>query len=168
MKPIAELQTFLGVTADGLWGPKSQAALDAVLHPPVADGEHSGKASTFADMADVEAFQRCKGEGHSDQYCFRFGDNGIGCYGDNTAQEHTPMCAIIPEDMEARWGSVNAAKHQKVLVTVNGKTAECIVGDRMPRRANVKNGAVIDLNPATVKALGLQPPFMLPCVWKWA
>ncbi len=35
MKSIAELQEFVGVTADGVWGPKSQAALDAILHPVV-------------------------------------------------------------------------------------------------------------------------------------
>lgn len=37
MPTIKELQTFLGVTADGAWGPKSQAALDSVLHPKPTD-----------------------------------------------------------------------------------------------------------------------------------
>lgn len=32
MRTVKELQEFLGVASDGLWGPKSQAALDAVLH----------------------------------------------------------------------------------------------------------------------------------------
>ncbi len=35
MPTIKELQAFLGVTADGIFGPKSQAALDAVLHPTI-------------------------------------------------------------------------------------------------------------------------------------
>ena len=34
MRTIKELQDFLGVTADGIWGKQSQAALDAVLRPP--------------------------------------------------------------------------------------------------------------------------------------
>lgn len=39
MVTIKELQEFLGVTADGIFGPKSQAALDAVLHPKPIDPE---------------------------------------------------------------------------------------------------------------------------------
>lgn len=31
MRTVKELQEFLGVSADGAWGPKSQSALDAVL-----------------------------------------------------------------------------------------------------------------------------------------
>jgi hypothetical protein len=36
---IQQIQTILGVTPDGAWGPKSQAALESVLHPasPAAD-----------------------------------------------------------------------------------------------------------------------------------
>jgi peptidoglycan LD-endopeptidase CwlK len=33
MKTIRELQEFVGVTSDGAWGPKSQAALDSIIHP---------------------------------------------------------------------------------------------------------------------------------------
>ncbi len=42
MKTIKELQEFLGVTTDGVWGPKSQDALDSVIHPKasvVLDGK---------------------------------------------------------------------------------------------------------------------------------
>lgn len=35
-RTVKELQDFLGVKADGIWGPKSQAALDVVLRPPTA------------------------------------------------------------------------------------------------------------------------------------
>lgn len=35
MRTIKELQEFIGVTADGVWGPKSQAALDVILRPVV-------------------------------------------------------------------------------------------------------------------------------------
>lgn len=53
MRTIKELQEFLGVTADGQWGPKSQAALDAVLHPqpsetPVSNGEKVDERSEKA------------------------------------------------------------------------------------------------------------------------
>lgn len=35
MATIADIQRLLGVAPDGKWGPRSQAALDAVLHPAV-------------------------------------------------------------------------------------------------------------------------------------
>lgn len=41
MRTVKELQEFLGVEADGLWGPKSQAELDNVLLHPVGNGEYS-------------------------------------------------------------------------------------------------------------------------------
>jgi hypothetical protein len=38
----------------------------------------------------------------------------------------------------------------------------------MPYRANIKNGAGIDLNPGFANAFGVTPPFMLHGVeWEW-
>lgn len=122
------------------------------------------RASSFADPADVEAFYKCKAQGHSDEYCFRFGDNGIGCWNHKTAQTHTPMVAI-PRDEWTRAGKRGGAK---VRVTFNGKTVDAILGDTMPSYANITNGCGIDLNPATAMALGLEPPFIVEGVqWEW-
>ena len=55
-------------------------------------------ASSFADLADVEAFKKAKAKGLTDQEAFKVGDNGVGAWGDFTAQEDTPMCALPPED----------------------------------------------------------------------
>jgi lysozyme family protein len=41
MRTVKELQEFLGVTSDGQWGPKSQEALDTVLHPSRSSNEYS-------------------------------------------------------------------------------------------------------------------------------
>lgn len=117
------------------------------------------KASSFADLADLRAFKRCKAEGKTDLQCFAVGDNGIGCYGDLTAQEHTPMCALPPETMKLLWGSKAKARHQKVIVMHESDSITCIVADVMPSRWYIKNGCGIDLNPAAAKALGLRPPF---------
>jgi len=38
----------------------------------------------------------------------------------------------------------------------------------MPRKRNIRNGAVIDLNPAACKALGLNPPIKIRASWKFA
>jgi hypothetical protein len=163
MTTIQSIQTLLGVTPDGLWGPKSQAALDALIHAP-ASGEHLVRASSFADPADVQAFRRCKARGKSDRECFKVGDNGIGKWGDDTTAPR-PMCALPPED----WAPLGAeARGAKVRVRANGRETICELRDTMPHRANIKNGAGIDLNPAACAALGLTPPIMVAATWEWA
>lgn len=165
---IKAIQEILGVTADGIWGKQTQGALETILYPTLrAENIHHVKASSFADPADVKAFKKCKGQGKSDQQCFKVGDNGIGCWGDSTAEDSGPSCALPPEDMEEKWGSVKGAKHKRVEVAGNGKTVVCVLKDRMPRRANIKNKAGIDLNPDAVRALGLEPPIMISATWKW-
>lgn len=125
---------------------------------------HNVKASSFADPTDVAAFRRCKAQGKSDQECFAVGDNGIGKWGDDTTA-NVPMCALPPDD----WLSFGAAaRGKKVLVIANGKEVVCELRDTMPSRANIKNGAGIDLNPAAVKALGLTPPILVNATWQWA
>lgn len=127
---------------------------------------HSVIASSFADPADVSAFRRCKAAGKSDRECFKVGDNGIGCWGDDTTGD-APMCALPPDDMIARFGSVDAAKHRRVLVTVGDKTVSCVLADRMPWKTNIRNGCGIDLSPAACKALGLKPPVRVRASWRW-
>ena len=122
---------------------------------------HRSIASSFADPADVKAFKKCKLTGKTDLQCFAVGDNGIGQFGANTAQLHTPMCALHKNDMIAKWGSVNGAAHKKVDVWVKGKTVRCSVEDRMSAPGR------IDLNPAAAKVLDLNPPFLVDCVWQW-
>jgi hypothetical protein len=55
------------------------------------------KASSFADPADIKAFRRCKAAGHTDQYCFSKGDNGIGAWGGDTTSDF-PLCALPRDD----------------------------------------------------------------------
>jgi hypothetical protein len=157
---LAKIQKLLGVEPDGFWGPISQEALSHECD--IGGGEFDAVASSFADPADVQAFQVCKVQGKSDQACFKLGDNGIGQFGRITAQTHTPMVAIHKDDMIARWGSVDAAAHRVVIVTIRGKTIRATVEDRLgvPGR--------IDLNPAAAKQFGLEPPFLeRDCRWRW-
>jgi hypothetical protein len=170
----AKIQAIIGTQQDSIPGPKDDAALAKLREEALAEhkaskapGVHSVLASSFADDADVMRFNRCKAKGGSDQECFAVGDNGVGCFGDNT-NTAGPMCALPPEDMEEKWGSVSAAKHKLVLVKSNGRSVVCVLGDRMPRRAAIKNGAGVDLNPAACKALGFSPPLMIKATWEWA
>ena len=149
---LQEIQAILGVEADGFWGPKSQAA----LNKQIGQGEgFSSTASSFADPADLMAFKKCKATGKTDLQCFKVGDNGVGQFGKITAQWRTPMVAVHAVDMKVRWGSVNAAAHRPVTVTVKGKTVQATVEDRIGVKGR------IDLNPAAAKALGLTPPFLV-------
>lgn len=173
MNTIRQIQTLLNVEADGIWGIKSEAALRALVHPVAittlpGNSEHHGKASSFADPADVAAFKRCKAQGKSDQECFQVGDNAEGFWGDSTAEGTGASCALPPEDLIEKWGSLAAAKHRPVNVTANDKTITVVVKDTMPHRANITNGAMIDLNPDAVWQLGLEPPIMVTASWSWA
>jgi hypothetical protein len=159
-RTLANIQHLLGVEDDGMWGPQSQAELNKVLNS--AFPWFQAKASSFADPADVRAFDKCKATGKTDQECFKVGDNGVGQFGKITAQEKTPMVAIHADDMKARWGSVPGAAHRLVRVTVGGKTIRASVEDRLGVAGR------IDLNPACAKLLGLNPPFLVKCIWSWA
>ena len=71
------------------------------------------------------------------------------------------MIAVHKRDMVARWGSVNAAAHREVLVMVGETNIRATVEDRISAPGR------IDLNPACAKQLGLKPPFVVPCKWRW-
>ena len=74
------------------------------------------------------------------------------------------MCALPRED----WAEFGAkARGKRVSVWANGRNVICELRDTMPSRANIKNGAGIDLNPAACKALGLKPPIMVAAEWAW-
>jgi hypothetical protein len=165
IEKIKAIQRILGVVDDGIFGPKSRAALEKILAPtpPSDDGWHEGKASSFADPADVRAFRRCKAQGKSDQECFKVGDNGIGKWGMDTTQP-VPMCALPRED----WAHLDRPQGTLVIVEANGQTVRAELQDTMPARANIKNGAVIDLNPEACARLGLTPPVLVAARWRWA
>lgn len=168
------IQQLLGVTVDGRMGHNSLAALnllsaapDASEWPPVVTADvHAVKGSSFADPADVRAFRACKAQGKTDQECFRVGDNGIGKWGDDCSEGSGPAVALPPED----WQQFPDARNKLVKVTnpSNGASVIAKLKDTMPHRANITNGAGIDLSPDTCAALGLTPPVMHAVTWEWA
>lgn len=127
---------------------------------------HSGMASSFADPADVVAFKKCKLDGgyhskgiwypgSSDEHCFQVGDNGIGCWLDDTTVDE-PYCALSP----TLWETFKHPHGQKILVTINGYGVVCKLMDTLPRFP--KHGVIVDLNPGAQKAFSLRPPFLIP------
>jgi len=126
-------------------------------------------ASSFADPADVAAYRRAKAQGKSEREALRLGDNGIGCWGDDTTHADVPMCALPPEDWIAKWGPGDNARGRRVKVSYNGLTVIGELRDTMPERAHITNGAGIDLNPGFAQAFGFHIPFLVHNVtWEWA
>lgn len=164
------IQRKVGTDDDGKPGPNTARAIADFLGIDTTDEQvHHVKASSFADPADVAAFRKCKAQGGSDQQCFKVGDNGIGFRGMDTTDENVPVCALPPEDWRERWGDGNTANGKPVIVTWNGIEVEGVMGDTMPSKDNIHNGAGIDLNSGFAKRFGVQPPFMLNNVtWRWA
>jgi hypothetical protein len=124
---------------------------------------HEVKASSFADPEDIANFKACKARGYSDAYCFRFGDNGVGKWGDDTTLKY-PLCALPPDD----WRAFENPRCKGVLVEVEGKVITCLLADTMPWKKNIKNGAGIDLNYRACQMLGLKVPLMVKARWRWA
>lgn len=166
------IQSLLDVTPDGSVGPKSRAAFERLaLAPadsewPPASGVHHVQASSFADPDDVARFRRCKAQGHSDKYCFNFGDNGIGTprLGDGGHETDTtapiPMCALPPEIWEPLG---DAARGKAVIVECAGRAVTCALRDTLPQGSDR-----IDLNEAAWLALGHSPPQLRAATWRWA
>lgn len=120
-------------------------------------------ATSFADPEDVKAYRRAKAAGLSDQEAFKRGDNGVGCWGDDTT-ENRPMCALPPED----WKPLGKrARGARVEIETDRRSVVAELRDTMPHRRNIRNGAGIDLNPAAVAALGLRVPCHHPVKWRF-
>jgi hypothetical protein len=183
---VEQIQKILEVTPDGIWGPKTQAALDLAVGsarilrapPDILSGgttQHHVMASSFADPKDLASFQKWRriflergfSEEEATRRAFAYGDNAIGCWDDDTARGSGPSVALPPDDMIEAWGSVDAAKHKPVQVVTNGKWVCCILKDRMPWRKDITNGAGIDLNFDALAAVDLEPPILKPAIWYW-
>ena len=145
---------------DGIWGPKSQAAFNALLTVKDPDtGWHKTTATSFADSGDLARFVKCKATGKSDHECFRVGDNAIGLWGDKTSDGTGPCCALP----SSAWHDYyNEARKKLVLVRVGDRTVTCELRDTSGSRD------VVDLNPDACKMLGLTIPVKEPAMWRWA
>lgn len=123
----------------------------------------NARATSFATYQDLVGYIRCRNAGGSIEGCLSKGDNGIGAWGDVTAQVHTPMCAVPTAEMRRKWGSANFARGKRISVVIDGiGSVVCEVRDKGPR-------GVVDLNPAALVALGLPQDRELnvPATWEW-
>lgn len=102
------------------------------------------KATSFADPADLRAYNRARLAGKTHEQALEVGDNGQGAFLDlSTVAGTGPACAL--------HGRGNLGKH--VRVVYEGKQVVCHVRDLSP-------DGVCDLNPDACSELGLTPPVL--------
>lgn len=101
------------------------------------------KATSFATRQDLAEFARRVTRGMSPVEALNYGDNGVGAWQDPCWHvTGDPICAL-PHP----W-----VHNQQVTVTIPqlNKSVVCFVRDRAP-------SGIVDLNPAALKAFGLDP-----------
>lgn len=133
-------------------------------------------ASSYGDAQDMANYQRAlvsflragKQQREAEALARKVGDPGIGWMDNVLSDTSIPWVALPYEDWQSKWGTKKRAHRKPVLVTINGKTVRCILGDTMSHKKNITNGAGIDLAPGAQAAFGLKPPFMVPAQWEWA
>ena len=110
-------------------------------------------ATSFADEADLRAFNRAIQEGKSPRESLSVGDNGLGAWGKSTVKGTGPCVALSPH-------SPHFNRTRLVRVFFGEKHVDCDVRDIAPE-------GVIDLNPDACEALGLRPPVKTLVDYTW-
>jgi len=151
------------------FSPAPTPAIDKLSNnPPKNLVWHTVNASSFADPKDVAAFRKCKATGKTDTECFKVGDNGVGAFANSPCwRDDICFCALPRDVWMERWGTAKNAALRPVWVRINDRVVRGVLGDTMPWKRNISNGAGIDLNPGFAKAFGLHPPFMVRAEWAW-
>ena len=135
----------------------------------------TGYATSYGDTQDRQDYQRALiahlraglTQKRAEALARKVGDPGIG-WVNNDLLDGQPWVALPYEDWQAKYGTKRKAHKAKVRVTIGKQTHDCILGDTMPHKANIKNGAVIDLAPGAQKAFNLKAPFKVKAKWQWA
>jgi hypothetical protein len=110
-------------------------------------------ATSFADAADLRAFNRALLDGKSNREALEVGDNGIGAWGRSTVAGTGPCVALSPHTAGFR-------PNRMVRVFHGEKFVDCDVRDIGPTER-------IDLNPDACMELGLYPPVKVMVDWNW-
>lgn len=149
MSKISEIQSIIGVAPDGIWGPKSQAALEAVIRPPVQPSADSGAVlrgdGSFPWTAEIEgddivvrgARATCFGGANDPQ------DSGDTASGISTKKNPDIKAVSLPMDYRGSNGPTRKALSGSPIPMVPWKTLV-----RVTRGEVSADLPVIDLGPA--------------------
>lgn len=195
MSQITAIQTALGVTADNLWGPKSQAALIAAKAPvkaviqgllklpttgvwDVTSQNALNTALATHSLTDT-AWQAVDASSFADpadvaafKKCKATGKSDLQCFavGDNGIGQFGKVTAQDHTPMIAVHKDAMIARWGSVQAAAHRpvlvKVGEQIINATVEDRISAPGR--IDLNPACAKLLGLHPPFVVPASWQWA
>lgn len=124
-------------------------------------------ATSFADPADIEAYNLAKAEGKTEQEALAVGDNGIGAWGDNTKQGSGARSSLPHLVIIARWGNIKQAENRLVRVWFNGQWQDTILSDIGPGDKEVAEGHGLDLNFDAWAFFGITPPCSHQVQWEW-
>lgn len=161
---IASIQSVLGVKPDGLWGTKSQAALDALLNsallPPVyaagvVIGTIEGCDILRTDLPETVVFVAkaaidCDG-GNNPEHdpCWR-ADTTLH-HNDHAIDAETVPYVVTPPLIIAKTHGIVLGCKARVTNTRTGQSAVAVVADIGPRR---KLG---EISPALARLIGVNP-----------
>lgn len=122
----------------------------------------NGKADSFADYSDLVAYIHARDVlGLTHDKALALGDDGRGASGKVTSQTHTPMCALCPEHFQGHhYGD-------KVIVLWKNYSVLCELADVRPAFTKIKDGSIIELNPAFFTAVNATPDTIEGVSWTW-
>lgn len=124
-------------------------------------------ATSFADPADIVDYNRAIAAGKTVAQALAVGDNGIGCWGDNTKQGSGARSSLPAHVITARWGSMHNGKNRLIRVFFSDKWIDTILSDVGPGPSEEHEGHGLDLNYDAWAAFGLIPPCSHTVQWNW-
>jgi hypothetical protein len=110
-------------------------------------------ATSFADPADLRAYNRALREGKTPAQALEVGDNGLGAWGNPTTTGTGPCVALATRVEGFR-------PHRMVRIFYGEKHVDAEVRDIGP-------AGRIDMNPDCCEELGLTPPVKVMVDWVW-
>lgn len=194
---VEKVQDILGVKADGIWGSKSQAALNAEIKKTPGKGNPTlGKIQNLLGVADDGVWGPTSqgalnkelggGDGFSATASSFADPADVVAFKRCKAQGKTDNeCFKVGDNGVGQFGKITAQTHTPMVAihesdmkarwgSVNAAAHRAVIvtanGKTVQATVEDRLGVAgrIDLNPAAAKELGLTPPFLVKnCIWNW-
>lgn len=124
-------------------------------------------ATSFADPADIRAYLEAKMRGETEEQALDVGDNGIGCWGDDTKMGSGARSSLPAHVTVSRWGSMWNGRRRLIRVFYGGTFVDTILSDAGPGPKEEAEGHGLDLNYDAWKAFGVSVPAEKKVQWDW-
>ena len=128
------------------------------LSDPIVKSNQSGIATTFADHADIEAYNRAKAGGASEEQALEVGDNGIGSKHLGEVRTTNAYGVAVPEQqlIDQFGQDPEAWRKARAVVNIGGQKVTVPIVDVGPGKKALANGVVTDITGPLAKALKAQ------------